>query len=93
MKKLRWAIVGVILLGCAALAWLSPSFGPWAGVDEAVINKFAEQAGRPPREPYVNLGQGDLQLFFFLLAGAVGGFVAGYQFRALFPPRGEQIGD
>ncbi len=89
MNKRSWTIVGALLIACAALAWLSPSFGPWAGIDEAVINKFAEQAGRQPREPYINLGQGDLQRFFFLLAGAVGGFVAGYQFRALFPPRGE----
>lgn len=55
----------------------------WEGVDHAVIEKFAEEAGRPPRAPLINLS-GDLLLFVFLLAGAVGGFVAGYYYRKLF---------
>jgi ABC-type cobalt transport system substrate-binding protein len=59
----------------------------WSGVDETVIEKFAEKAGRPAREPFINTDQGDLLLFVFLLAGAVGGFAAGYWFRVLFPPR------
>ncbi len=59
----------------------------WSGVDETVIEKFAEEAGRPAREPFINTGRGDLFLFLFLLAGAVGGFAAGYWFRILFPPR------
>ena len=59
----------------------------WSGVDETVIEKFAEKAGRPAREPFINTDQGDLLLFVFLLAGAVGGFAAGYWFRLLFPPR------
>jgi ABC-type cobalt transport system substrate-binding protein len=60
----------------------------WAGVDEKVVAKFAHEAGRPPREPLINTDRGDLLLFVFLVAGAVGGFVAGYCFRALFPPGG-----
>lgn len=59
----------------------------WPGIDEAVVKKFAEQAGRPAREPYINIAQGDIQLFAFLMAGSLGGFVAGYYWRALFPPR------
>jgi hypothetical protein len=59
----------------------------WSGVDETVIEKFAEKAGRPAREPFINTDQGDLILFVFLLAGAAGGFAAGYWFRVLFPPR------
>ncbi len=59
----------------------------WSGVDETVIEKFAEKAGRPAREPFINTDQGDLLLFVFLLAGAVAGFAAGYWFRVLFPPR------
>lgn len=50
------------------------------------MKKFAEKAGRPAREPYINTAQGDMLLFFFLLAGATGGFIAGYHFRGLFPP-------
>lgn len=59
----------------------------WKGVDETVVEKFAEEAGRPSREPFINTDQGDILLFMFLLAGAVGGFAAGYFFRALFPPK------
>ena len=59
----------------------------WAGVDETVVEKFATAAGRPPREPFINTDQGDLLLFVFLVAGTVGGFVGGYYFRELFPPK------
>lgn len=59
----------------------------WQGVDETVVKKVAADAGRPAREPYLNTDQGDLLLFLFLLAGAVGGFIMGYTFRGLFPPR------
>jgi hypothetical protein len=62
----------------------------WSGVDETVIEKFAEKAGRPAWEPFINTDQGDLLLFVFLLAGAAGGFAAGYWFRVLFPPRREK---
>jgi cobalt/nickel transport system permease protein len=73
--------------------WLALLFAPncpaqerWQGVDETVVGKVAREAGRPPRPPLLPTDQGDLQLFAFLLAGAVGGFVAGYSFRGLFPP-------
>lgn len=59
----------------------------WAGVDKTVIEKFAEQAGRPAREPFINTDKGDIILLAFLLAGIAGGFAAGYWFRILFPPR------
>lgn len=62
----------------------------WKGVDETVIGKVARDAGRPPREPLINTDQGDLLLFLFLIAGAIGGFVAGYCFRGLFPPKGDR---
>jgi ABC-type cobalt transport system substrate-binding protein len=60
----------------------------WPGVDETVVEKVAREAGRPPREPIINTDHGDLLLFCFLVAGAIGGFILGYCFRALFPPRG-----
>jgi ABC-type cobalt transport system substrate-binding protein len=59
----------------------------WEGVDKTVIEKVATEAGHPAREPYINTDQGDLLLFLFLLAGAIGGFIVGYAFRSLFPPR------
>jgi cobalt/nickel transport system permease protein/cobalt/nickel transport protein len=59
----------------------------WQGVDKTVVEKTAAEAGHPAREPYINTDQGDLLLCLFLLAGAIGGFIVGYTFRALFPPR------
>ena len=58
--------------------------GKWSGVDETVVERFAEEAGRPPRDPYINVGKGDMLLFCFLTAGAIGGFIVGYYFRVLF---------
>ncbi len=60
---------------------------PWVGVDESVVERFAEEAGRPARDPFINTDQGDLLLFAFLLAGAAGGLLAGYHFREVFPPK------
>jgi cobalt/nickel transport system permease protein len=77
-------LAGILLLGPASTPARAAS---WPGVDEAVIEKIAEKAGRPAREPFINTDQGDLLLFVFLLAGIGGGFVAGYNFRTLFPPR------
>lgn len=57
----------------------------WEGVDKSVVAKFAKEAGRSPREPFLNTDRGDLLLFLFLVAGAAGGFTGGYFFRELFP--------
>ena len=86
-------VIGFVGLAAAlAISFsLNASEGKWSGVDEAVVKKFAEQAGRPGREPYINTGEGDMLLFVFLIAGTVGGFVGGYYFRELFPPRPSQV--
>lgn len=55
----------------------------WKGVDDTVIHKFAEEQGLKPKAPLINTGQGDLLLFAFLIAGAVGGFAAGYYWKTL----------
>ena len=55
----------------------------WSGVDETVVEKFAQERGREAHEPIINTDQGDLLLFVFLLAGAAGGFAAGYYWRML----------
>lgn len=55
----------------------------WSGVDESVIEKFAKDHNREAKEPLINTDQGDLLLFVFLLAGVVGGFIAGYYWRIL----------
>jgi ABC-type cobalt transport system substrate-binding protein len=55
----------------------------WQGVDESVVQKIAKEHGREAHEPIINTDQGDLLLFVFLLAGAIGGFAAGYYWRIL----------
>jgi len=86
MRKLLLA-TAVLLLLCLPRALLAGDKS-WTGVDETVVEKYAAEAGRPAREPLINTDQGDLLLFVFALAGAAGGFVAGYCFRDLFGPRG-----
>lgn len=55
----------------------------WKGVDEAVIERFAKEHGREAKEPLINTDTGDMLLFVFLVAGAIGGFAAGYYWRVL----------
>lgn len=59
----------------------------WPGVDETVVERVAKEHGREAREPFINTDQGDLLLFVFLLAGSVGGFLAGYYWRILITER------
>jgi hypothetical protein len=92
MKKLL--LYGSILVVIGVIvAILAVPGAEWSGVDESVVNKFAKEAGRSPREPYINTAQGDLLLFCFLLAGTIGGFVAGYQYRGLFPPKANSLSE
>lgn len=81
-------VAAFLFIGClatrAADGKEAQAEGKWSGVDETVVEKFAEQAGRPARDPYINVGEGDMLLFCFLVAGAVGGFVLGYNYRRLF---------
>lgn len=86
MKKTAIYIALGLLLLVALYFGLTHLDAKWSGVDETVIEKFAAAAGREPWPPLINTDQGDLLLFFFLIAGTVGGFVAGYHFRELFPP-------
>ncbi len=91
MKKA--VITGGLLLALAitAVVGFAESDNKWPGVDDAVVKKFAEDAGRPAREPFLNFGKGDVQLFLFLIAGAVGGFVLGYYYRDLFAPKANKV--
>lgn len=87
--RAREALIALVLpVWLTACPLTAGAASDWAGVDETVVEKFAHEAGRPPREPLINTDRGDLLLFVFLTAGAVGGFVAGYCYRALFPPGG-----
>ena len=89
MKKIWFASGLIILLALGLYIGLRTSDSKWAGVDESVVEKFAIEANRPPQEPLINIERGDLPLLVFLLAGAAGGFTAGYYFRGLFPPKGK----
>lgn len=62
---------------------LATAADKWPGVDESVVEKYAKEHGRDAMTPLINTDQGDLLLFVFLLAGSVGGFVAGYYWREL----------
>jgi len=87
MNKIWLASGLIILLALGMYIGLRTSDSKWSGVDESVVEKFAIEANRPPHEPLINIEHGDLPLLLFLLAGAAGGFAAGYSFRGLFPPK------
>jgi ABC-type cobalt transport system substrate-binding protein len=82
-NKAILAACALIVLGAGVYLGVHHTQGTWAGVDKNVVEKFADQAGRPAKPPLINTDQGDLLLFVFLLAGAGGGFVMGYCFRGL----------
>jgi len=88
MKNRLISLLFALFVGALSLGWcLEAHAAKWTGVDETVVEKFAEEAGRHPVEPLINTDQGDLLLFVFLVAGAAGGFVGGYYFRKLFHER------
>ena len=64
----------------------------WNGVDEAVIETIAKEHGREAQPSLIDKDQGDILLFMFLLAGAAGGFVAGYYWRVLVSEKTKQTG-
>ncbi len=55
----------------------------WAGMDEAVVERYATMSGREASGPLLPVEEGDLPLFLFCLAGLAGGFLAGYFWRML----------
>lgn len=79
----------------AALSYAVEEVEKWPGVDEAVVGKYAEEHGRPPKASFIEL-EGDTLLFAFLVAGAAGGFVLGYYYRDFSsrgnPPKGANAG-
>ena len=84
LAMLAVAILAAVVVGC--WGWGKVTGEEWKGVDDTVIEKVAKEAGRTPGKPLINTDQGDILLCMFLLAGAVGGFVVGYNFRNLFAP-------
>ena len=88
MKILLLVLLLLCILGASHAAPVDAS-EKWPGVDESVVEKYAKEHGREAHEPLINTDQGDLLLFVFLIAGAVGGFAAGYYWRSLITERPE----
>ena len=92
VKKRKWKIllVHIIILPTLYFGLYFFSLAPksWNGVDEAVVEKIAKEHGRPAVAPLIDPGSGDLLLFAFLVAGAAGGFTAGYYWRDLVKKKG-----
>jgi len=82
MNTMRSFVVCSVLLGGLGSGSLHAG-EKWPGVDEAVVNRIAREHGRGERPSLIPAAGGDLQLFMFLMAGTVGGFVAGYYWRVL----------
>jgi cobalt/nickel transport system permease protein len=93
IKAKEVAVIGAVLITVTILfSGAAPAeASKWTGVDEAVIEKIAKEQGREPKEPLINMEQGDLPLFIFLIAGAVGGFAAGYYWRVLIGEKGSPL--
>ena len=82
--RVPWILLGLFLLSMVVYLGLCYTHGQWVGADDSVVGEFAKAAGRPPQKSLIDIEHGDLPLFVFLLAGAVGGFILGYYFRSLF---------
>jgi cobalt/nickel transport protein len=86
-RKRKWKIILVltVILPTIFFSVYFFSLAPksWVGVDEAVVEKIAKEHGREAKAPLIDPGSGDLLLFAFLVAGALGGFAAGYYWREL----------
>ncbi len=91
-RKLKIILLHIVLLPTLLFVFYFFTLAPksYTGVDEAVVEKFAKEHGREAKKPLIDLGEGDLQLFVFLLAGAVGGFAAGYFWRRLVSEKGDR---
>ncbi len=82
-------VMGMLLVFCPVPY---ASGEKWQGVDETVVEKVAKEHGREAKAPLISTDQGDLLLFVFLVAGAVGGFVGGYYWRTLMSEKRNKEG-
>ncbi|MCX8069339.1 MAG: hypothetical protein N2738_02420 [Thermodesulfovibrionales bacterium] len=81
--KILFPLFIVLCLAPTFLFATDKSEEKWKGVDEAIIEKIAKEHGREPKEPLINTDSGDILLFAFLSAGALGGFAIGYYWRVI----------
>jgi len=90
-KVLSFGIIMLLLTAHCLLPAAISAGEKWQGVDESVVEKYAEEHGREASEPLIHTDRGDLLLFVFLLAGAVGGFIGGYYWRTLTEKRTNKV--
>jgi cobalt/nickel transport protein len=92
MKIILSILLCMLSLGYTGVVQLNAA-EKWPGVDDAVVNRIAREHGHEERPSLIPTAEGDLQLFMFLMAGAVGGFVAGYYWRVLLEGKTKHRGD
>lgn len=85
----RLLVAIAVVIAVAALS-LTPtllsagrSHGGYVGIDESIMEKRAEEAGRTPHPPLINTDQGDILLFVFTVGGLGAGIFIGYLGRLL----------
>jgi hypothetical protein len=100
VSQRKLPLTGLLVAAVTVLLFAGPLLHPqvccagstkWPGVDESVVEKYAKEHGREARAPLINTDQGDFLLFVFLLAGALGGFVAGYYWRTLLDQKNKTL--
>lgn len=94
----RTTIISVLIVSVLVLSSLLFSFivhgritggetsdgSKWSGMDESVIEKYAEESGHAPADPLLPVEEGDLLLFLFAAGGFISGCLVGYFWRKLF---------
>jgi hypothetical protein len=71
-----------------------PKAAGFPGMDEAVNEKVATDAGAHPKDPFINLeAMGDLWNTVLLLGGGAAGFVIGRYWHLLFGRKDEHVGN
>ncbi|MGD0229855.1 MAG: cobalt ABC transporter permease [Syntrophorhabdales bacterium] len=81
------ALLALVIAPYPRAAAMKADEPKWQGVDEAVVEKIAREHGREAHGPLIPTDRGDIIPFVFLLAGASGGFAAGYCWRKLMEGR------
>jgi len=84
-------LISLCIAGTVLSSAIPADAAKWSGVDEAVIEKVAREQGREAGEPLIDMEQGDVGLFLFLIAGALGGFAAGYYWRSLLAEKAQPL--
>lgn len=78
-------LIFLALVASFLLASSGPASADFAGMDEAVNEKMAEDAGAAPRGPYIDTeSMGDLWNMLLLGAGGICGYVIGRWWHLLF---------